>query len=110
MGNDSNRDAVMAAVAIGGELGIILPFSRLHEYEADNLGFQYMAKAGYDPDEAILFWERFAARTGGGSDLGEFFSTHPATLSRIREMRSFLPWARKLYQAAPEKIGAGETL
>lgn len=108
--DQSKRDAILAAVAIGGEFGIILPFSRIHEFEADNLGFQYMAKAGYDPDEAIAFWERFAAVTGGGNNLGEFFSTHPATLNRIKEMRSFLPWARKFYQAAPQKYGAGEML
>lgn len=108
--DQSSRDAILAAVAIGGEVGIILPFSRLHEYEADNLGFQYMAKAGYDPDEALAFWERFAAATDGGSKFGEFFSTHPTTLNRIKEMRSFLPWARKFYQAAPQKYGAGEML
>lgn len=110
LANNKNKDLIKAGVEIGTEVGILLPFSREHEYEADNLGFQYMAKAGYDPEEAIGLWERYISASGSESAIWEFFSTHPMSLNRLKQMRSFLPWARKMYQASAEKFGSGETL
>jgi metalloendopeptidase OMA1, mitochondrial len=75
----------------------VLPFSRLQESEADELGLTFMAMAGYDPNEAVAFWERMAARQDGQSP-PEFLSTHPADATRIVDLKKSLPEARKYYK------------
>jgi len=85
-----------AAYGIGTEVGGMLPFSRKHESEADELGLIFMAMAGYDPHEAPKFWERMAATTGGGAP-PEFLSTHPAHSTRIKELERLIPSAMKYY-------------
>ncbi|MBK9291397.1 MAG: M48 family metallopeptidase [Bacteroidetes bacterium] len=86
----------MAAFGLGSQLGILLPYSRLHESEADRLGLIFMAMAGYDPNEAIAFWERMAKMKGGQAP-PEFLSTHPSDETRIAQIRKWLPEAMKYY-------------
>jgi metalloendopeptidase OMA1, mitochondrial len=86
------RQMVLAALGAGAQYGILLPFSRGHETEADEMGLIYMARAGYDPREAIAFWERMSAT--GGPQPAEFASTHPSHEARIAHLREFLPKAQ----------------
>jgi predicted Zn-dependent protease len=92
----SQRQAVMAALGAGAQYGVLLPFSREHETEADQMGLLYMARAGYDPREAISFWERMA--TAGGQQQAEFASTHPSHGRRIQELEAFMPKALEEYK------------
>ena len=87
------------AFGIGTTVLGVLPFSRLHESEADELGLTFMAIAGYDPREAPKFWERMAANSGGGSQ-PEFLSTHPAHETRISRLNAALPKALEYYEAS----------
>lgn len=85
------RGMVLAALGAGAQFGVLLPFSRGHESEADELGLVYMARAGYDPAEAIAFWERMSRAQGDQSP--EFASTHPSHGTRIENLRRLLPRA-----------------
>lgn len=85
------RQAVMAAIGAGAQYGVLLPFSREHELESDQMGLIYMARAGYDPREAVSFWERMSQ--AGGQQPPEFASTHPAHGTRIQQLRDFMPKA-----------------
>ncbi|MFP3981505.1 MAG: M48 family metallopeptidase [Desulfobacterales bacterium] len=87
----------MAAYGAGAQVGMLLPYSRLHEKEADRLGLIFMAMAGYDPREAADFWQRMAAEKDGKSP-PEFLSTHPADDKRIANIRSMLPEAMRYYK------------
>ena len=87
----------MAAYGAGAQVGLLLPYSRLHEKEADRLGLIFMAMAGYDPREAVDFWQRMAAKKDGQSP-PEFLSTHPADDKRIANIRSMLPEAMRYYR------------
>jgi len=89
------KDLFMMTYGIGSEVGAILPWSRQQETEADHYGLIFSAMAGYDPREAIPFWQRMSA-AGGGSP-PEFLSTHPSDETRIRKMKQFLPEALKYY-------------
>ena len=84
-----------SAYGLGTQLGVMLPYSRQHEYEADKLGLIFMAIAGYNPNEAIGFWERMAANSAGKSP--EFLSTHPLEQNRIEAIKGFMPEAIKYY-------------
>jgi predicted Zn-dependent protease len=93
------RGAVLGAYGIGGELGVVLPHSRAQELEADRIGLLYMARAGYDPRQAIAFWRRFRdyqAQQGGGRPI-EFLSTHPLDEARIRALQEYMPRALAEY-------------
>lgn len=90
----SNRPAeqramIMAAVGVGAQIGYMLPFSRRHESEADEIGLDLMAKAGFDPHEAPKLWENMQQLGGGGGP--EWLSTHPAPSSRIRDLSNQIP-------------------
>jgi predicted Zn-dependent protease len=85
------RRAAMAALGAGATYGVLLPFSREHESEADKMGLLYMARAGYDPREAITFWERM--EQSSGAQPPEFASTHPSHATRVRDLQAFLPTA-----------------
>jgi predicted Zn-dependent protease len=89
----TDSDLAMAAYGIGSTLLGTLPFSREHESEADRYGLILMAIAGYDPSEAVPFWERMAAMGGGGTL--EFLSTHPSSSTRIRQLREWTPEAKQ---------------
>ena len=78
---------------LGSEVGVMLPFSRNHETEADKIGLTLMAIAGYDPELAISFWERMAASSSGNKP-PEFLSTHPADATRIANLRKLIPEAK----------------
>lgn len=90
------RQAAMAALGAGATYGLILPFSRDHETEADKMGLMYMARAGYDPRESIGFWRRMAE--SNKQQPPEFASTHPSNESRIRDLESFMPEALAEYE------------
>jgi predicted Zn-dependent protease len=89
------QNLFMTAYGIGSEVGAILPWSRQQETEADQYGLIFSAIAGYDPREALPFWQRMAA-AGGGSP-PEFLSTHPSDATRLRKMEQFIPEAMKYY-------------
>jgi predicted Zn-dependent protease len=84
------------AYGVGANVGFLLPYSRLHETEADRIGLILMARAGYDPRAAIPLWERMNAE--GGPRPPELLSTHPAPASRIQAIRSELPNALLYYR------------
>jgi predicted Zn-dependent protease len=89
----------MAAYGAGATYGVLLPYSRLEESEADRIGLILMARAGYDPRQAVPFWERMAAREGRKQS-PEFLSTHPATQSRIDAISRAIPEALQYYKAS----------
>jgi len=97
--SQATRDVVMAAYGIGGTVGVLLPFSRSQEGEADHIGLVYMAKAGYDPREAVRFWERMESK-GGGAAPPEWLSTHPSHGGRIQRIEGWMPEAMKYYEVA----------
>jgi len=90
------RDLFAQSYGISSQLGM-LKYSRVHESEADKLGIVFMAIAGYDPQEAVAFWERMAAATGGNKP-PELLSTHPSDDTRIKDIKAFLPEAMKYYK------------
>lgn len=79
-----------AILGAGVTFGVILPYSRRHELEADAIGVDYMARAGYDPRQALRFWEAKAAQSQGRSAVPEFASTHPSDATRIAALRRIL--------------------
>lgn len=95
------RDLALAAFGIGSQVGIMLPYSRLHETEADELGLYFMAMAGYDPHEAPPFWQRMNKE--GGQRPPEFLSTHPHPESRIEHLNEVMPKAMKYYREPQEQ-------
>lgn len=90
------RQAVLGALGAGARFGVLLPFSREHESEADEAGLLYMARAGYDPREAVTFWERMSS--AGGGQPPEFMSTHPSHGTRIARLQQLLPRAVQEYE------------
>jgi predicted Zn-dependent protease len=90
------RDLFLMSYGIGSHVGAILPWSRQQETEADKYGLIYTALAGYDPQQAIPFWQRMSA--GGGAGLPEFLSTHPSDENRIKKLKQFMPEALKYYK------------
>jgi metalloendopeptidase OMA1, mitochondrial len=93
--------AIMQGYGLGAQLGILLPYSRTQEYEADRIGLILMAKAGYDPVQAVGFWERMMTKDKNVK-MPQFLSTHPNDANRIKELQAFLPEARKYYAPAHE--------
>jgi len=89
----------MTAYGAGTTVGLLLPYSRLEESEADHIGLILMARAGYDPRQAIPFWERMAKQEGHHQPL-EFLSTHPATQNRMEDIIKELPEALQYYNAS----------
>lgn len=98
-----------SAFESASEYGVMLPFSRKHEYEADQMGLLLMAKAGYNPRAAIEFWSRFTAGSASSS-LNGWMSTHPADADRIQAMRQHLPAAEAEYARATSKKGYGMSI
>jgi predicted Zn-dependent protease len=92
--------AAMAALGVGAQVGVLLPFSRKHESEADYVGILLAADAGYDPRESVGLWERMA-QLSSGEGPGEFLSTHPSHDTRIDQLKSWMPEAMAIYQKKP---------
>lgn len=99
-------DTADQVYGMGTELGVMLPFSRSNENEADLIGLLLMAKAGYDPEASVQFWTRFAGNTDS-SLLGELTSTHPCDAKRIQAMQENMPQAKQEYAQAKTKFGFG---
>ena len=91
--------AAMQGYGLGSQVGILLPYSRVQESEADRIGLILMAKAGYNPEKALGFWERFATAKKEKAQPPQFLSTHPTDAARIQSIRAFLPEARQYYTA-----------
>jgi predicted Zn-dependent protease len=87
----------MTAFGLGAQYGVLLPFSRTQESEADHLGLIFLAMAGYDPNEAVTFWQRMASNKQGQAP-PEFMSTHPADETRIAQIKQELPEALSYYK------------
>lgn len=99
-GNAMLGQAAMAALGAGVHVGVLLPFSRKHESEADYIGILLAADAGYDPRESVHLWERMEQVSGGGGP-AEFLSTHPGHETRIEQLKKWMPEAMAIYQAKP---------
>jgi predicted Zn-dependent protease len=101
-GDMDNRQKmeVMAALGAGAKFGVLLPFSRKHESEADEVGLYYMARAGYDPHEALAFWQRMEQTSNSGAQPPEFLSTHPSHGTRIEDLQSHMQRAEEEYASS----------
>ena len=93
--NVQYQQQLMAAFGLGAQLGVALPFSRAHETEADIVGLDLMAKAGFEPRQAVNLWQNMAA--AGGSSTPELLSTHPLPENRITTLRENMPQAMKTF-------------
>src|SRR5690554_5385902 len=87
--DEQNAAMVMAALGVGAQLGVLLPYSRTHESESDQLGMDYMAAAGYNPAEAANLWRNMAKASGAAGP--EFLSTHPSPQTRIDAIEAYAP-------------------
>jgi predicted Zn-dependent protease len=94
--SEEERRLLLGAYGAGASLGFMLPYSRLHESEADEIGLIYAAKAGYDPRAAYGFWERMAAMSSGAPP--ELLSTHPANETRMRNLNRLMPRMMEIYR------------
>lgn len=92
---EETKQLFMTAYGLGATVGLILPYSRTHEYEADRIGLVIMAMAGYNPAKAVDFWTRMSQMDKNNPP--EFLSTHPSDQNRIDEIKKFLPEAMKYY-------------
>ncbi|WP_299336172.1 M48 family metallopeptidase [uncultured Psychroserpens sp.] len=91
--DQQSRDIFNQAYGVGSQVGVMLPFSRSHETQSDEIGIYLMAIAGYNPDEAAELWKRMKANSGGQAP-PEFLSTHPSNDSRINNLKMLAPKAR----------------
>src|SRR5206468_12158436 len=95
MDYDKQR-AVMGALGADTQFAVLMPFSRKHESEADQIGLTYMARAGYDPRESIRFWRRM--ENSSQSNTPEFLSTHPSHGTRIQQLEEWMPKVVEAYE------------
>lgn len=93
---EETRNIYNTAYGVGSQVGVMLPYSREHELEADKLGLIFMALAGFDPQTAVGFWERMSSI--GGEKPPEFMSTHPSDARRISEIKKSMPEIMKYYK------------
>jgi predicted Zn-dependent protease len=98
LGGSPSSQAILAAYGLGAQVGVLLPYGRAQESEADHIGLILMARAGYDPTNAIAFWRRMEGRSRGQSP-PEFLSTHPGHGTRERQISAWLPEAQRYRQA-----------
>ncbi|MFC0877625.1 M48 family metallopeptidase [Saccharicrinis sp. FJH2] len=95
---ETTQNLAMLAFGVGSQVGMMLPYSRLHEKEADEMGLYLMAMAGYDPRESITFWQRMMANSA--TTTPEFLSTHPSPDNRIKYLESKMDKAMEYYNAS----------
>ena len=88
----------MTSYGLVTQVGVLLPFSRKHELEADHWGLNWCAMAGYNPEEAINLWKRMEQLASNGQKPPEFLSTHPSEGKRIEQLQKLMPEALKLYK------------
>lgn len=100
-GSGKEHDLAMAALGVGAQYGALMPFGRAQESEADAVGLDYMARAGFDPEAAVALWENMSLATGKGPP--EFLSTHPSHQTRISDIQKRLPSAVAESQSARAK-------
>jgi predicted Zn-dependent protease len=98
LGGGPTADLILAAYGVGAQVGVLLPYSRTQESEADHIGLLLMAQAGYDPRAALGFWQRMERVGGNGPP--EFLSTHPSHGTREQQIEAWLPEAMRHYQAS----------
>jgi predicted Zn-dependent protease len=98
-GDSPESRAGLALLGLGAQVGVLLPFSRTHESEADRIGLELMAEAGFDPREAVALWRNMAEASGGGGP-PEFLSTHPSEQTRISRLQDQMPQALEKYERA----------
>ncbi|EIJ41349.1 Peptidase family M48 [Beggiatoa alba B18LD] len=91
----------MAALGVGAQFGVLLPYGRTQESEADIIGLQLMANAGFDPRQSIQLWQNMSAASQGQPP--EFLSTHPAHETRIQQLSNAMPQAMQLYETAKKQ-------
>jgi len=99
--NSKYHDVAVMGYGLGSQLGAALPHSRMQESEADHIGLLYMARAGYDPEAAVVFWQRFADfnnKQGGATPW--FLRTHPLDETRIKQLQGWLPEAMAQFKPA----------
>lgn len=89
--DNENKNAWLGAYGAGAAVGVLLPYSRLNESEADEIGLVYAAKAGYDPRAAIAFWQKMAKAAEGKARPPEILSTHPSDATRIGRLQEMMP-------------------
>ena len=99
----TKRAAIMSAYGIAANLGAILPYSRLHETEADRIGLRFAAGAGYDPRAAVTFWKKMAANSANQTKPPEWMSPHPSDQQRIKNLEELAPQYMAAYEAARKK-------
>jgi hypothetical protein len=102
--NPAVANQVLQAYGIGAGVGLLLPFSRAQETEADHIGLILMAKAGYDPRVALDLWERMEKIDRGKGSPPEFLSTHPGYQTRTQQLRSFMPEALSYYHPVHARL------
>lgn len=98
-GADQKKQVALAALGVGVQVGVLLPYSRTHESEADRIGQELMARAGFDPRESVKLWQNMAKESGGKAP-PEFLSTHPGHETRIRDLNKRMDSSLQLYQQA----------
>jgi predicted Zn-dependent protease len=98
---EATRQIAMSAFGVGSQVGVLLPYSRKHESEADELGLYFMAMAGYNPTKAIDFWQRMMAQNTGTPP--EFLSTHPSDQTRINQLKGKMNKALEFYNKSNKK-------
>jgi predicted Zn-dependent protease len=96
---ESDKRLLMAGLGLGVQYGVLMPFSRSHESEADLIGLDLMARSGFDPRESVQLWRNMSQAGGGGP---EFLSTHPSGDTRIKDLSARMPKAMALYTSAQQ--------
>ncbi len=102
LSSNQYHDQIIGLIGAGATIGVLLPYSRKHESEADEQGLYLAAKAGYDPEAGIQVWERMA-KLSEGARPPEFLSTHPDPRNRIKNMQKWMPKAKQLYAQSQRK-------
>jgi metalloendopeptidase OMA1, mitochondrial len=97
IGGAPGGGAILAAYGVGTQVGVLLPYGRTQESEADHIGLILMARAGYDPHGALAFWQRM--ERAGGENAPQFLSTHPSHGARAQQIEAWMPEAMRYYDA-----------
>ena len=99
LSENPNRGAIMQALGLGAQFGVVLPYGRTQESEADRIGVELMARAGFDPNASVELWYNMVAAQSGPQP-PEFMSTHPSPQSRIRDLQAIAPKYEPVYRQA----------